>query len=118
MPLQVIGLFPFLSADFTSAKQRFLRIMAEWHEQVALLGGALGRLPQRLQDYFIRSLGGGARCWDEAHDWCRGCAYDAAAVAACYQVTIQMACVGGLLAVLYCALGEVATCTCSTCSTC
>ena len=55
---QVVGLFPFLSVDFTSAKQRLLRAVSGWHEQVALLGAALGRLPQRLQTYFVRSLGG------------------------------------------------------------
>jgi len=49
-----VSLFPFFSADFTSARQRLLRIAADWADYIAFAAAGLSKLPQGLRHWLIK----------------------------------------------------------------
>jgi hypothetical protein len=53
MLLQVLLLMPFLATDWSSKRQRLLRIAARFSHQLGGMAGALGRLPPRLLDVLV-----------------------------------------------------------------
>jgi hypothetical protein len=53
MSLQVLMLMPFLATDWSSKRQRLLRLAARFSYQLGGVAGALGRLPPRLLDALV-----------------------------------------------------------------